>query len=354
MLPIHQSPGIADCTASPPGTGAWTDSWPAGQRDPTAGPLQSARCGADAGAPGRGDRPSVYRRSRPAKADVLACRSVCSPVGSCNDAHFLRHHSVRSAPSAALPAPPSRRSRTRASPAHPRARLSGRLTPAAQDGFLLVEVIVSAMLVALIVVATFNGFDVVNRAQAEDRAHDQAVILAAAVPGAAAHRPREHAAGPRDHAPHLHPDGQRHELRNHPGSGAQQRLGEHHRLQRRRNDQADRRQRRNHIEGHLGGARRRQTPRSQAVEHHHAADGRRPRGGRRQQPGPHRRSPRRHRRRDLHAGQLDDTRNPRRHHQQRRLRRLRRHRSDVRVCRNQGKIGLRHPQRHAQSGRQKK
>ena len=58
-------------------------------------------------------------------------------------------------------------------------RLSGRLTPAAQDGFLLVEVIVSAMLVALIVIATFNGFDVVNRAQAEDRAHDQAVVLAA-------------------------------------------------------------------------------------------------------------------------------------------------------------------------------
>ena len=57
--------------------------------------------------------------------------------------------------------------------------LCGRLQPAAQDGFLLVEVIVSALLVALIVVATFNGFDVVNRAQADDRAHDQGVILAA-------------------------------------------------------------------------------------------------------------------------------------------------------------------------------
>ncbi len=54
-----------------------------------------------------------------------------------------------------------------------------RLNPTAQEGFLLVEVIVSALLVALIVIATFNGFDVVNRAQAEDRAHDQAVILAA-------------------------------------------------------------------------------------------------------------------------------------------------------------------------------
>jgi len=58
-------------------------------------------------------------------------------------------------------------------------RLSARVTPGAQEGFLLVEVIVSALLVVLIVVATFNGFDVINRAQADDRAHDQAVILAA-------------------------------------------------------------------------------------------------------------------------------------------------------------------------------
>src|SRR5271165_6690823 len=69
--------------------------------------------------------------------------------------------------------------RTRAIAHGCRERVSGRLDPSAQEGFLLVEVIVSALLVALIVVATFNGFDVVNRAQAEDRAHDQAVILAA-------------------------------------------------------------------------------------------------------------------------------------------------------------------------------
>jgi type II secretory pathway pseudopilin PulG len=60
-----------------------------------------------------------------------------------------------------------------------RNRLAERVKPSAQEGFLLVEVIVSALLVALIVVATFNGFDVVNRAQADNRAHDQAVILAA-------------------------------------------------------------------------------------------------------------------------------------------------------------------------------
>jgi len=69
--------------------------------------------------------------------------------------------------------------RTRAIARACRERVSTRVNPRAQEGFLLVEVIVSALLVALIVVATFNGFDVVNRAQAENRAHDQGVILAA-------------------------------------------------------------------------------------------------------------------------------------------------------------------------------
>jgi Tfp pilus assembly protein PilV len=48
-----------------------------------------------------------------------------------------------------------------------------------EEGFLLVEVIVSALIVALIVVATFNGFDVVNRVSADQRHHDQAAQLAA-------------------------------------------------------------------------------------------------------------------------------------------------------------------------------
>jgi len=49
----------------------------------------------------------------------------------------------------------------------------------ADDGFLLIEVIISSLLIGLIVVATFTGFDVVNRASADQRAHDQAVLLAA-------------------------------------------------------------------------------------------------------------------------------------------------------------------------------
>ena len=47
------------------------------------------------------------------------------------------------------------------------------------DGFLLIEVMVSALLVAIIAIATFNGFDAVNRASADQRSHDQAVVLAA-------------------------------------------------------------------------------------------------------------------------------------------------------------------------------
>ncbi len=49
----------------------------------------------------------------------------------------------------------------------------------AEDGFLLVEVLISAMLVALIVVATFNGLDVATRLSADQRRHDEAAILVA-------------------------------------------------------------------------------------------------------------------------------------------------------------------------------
>jgi type II secretory pathway pseudopilin PulG len=52
-------------------------------------------------------------------------------------------------------------------------------TIAAEEGFTLIEVIVSALLVAFIAIATFNGFDVANRTTADQRHHDQAVVLAA-------------------------------------------------------------------------------------------------------------------------------------------------------------------------------
>jgi Tfp pilus assembly protein PilV len=51
--------------------------------------------------------------------------------------------------------------------------------PGSEAGFLLIEVIVSALLVALIVLATFAGFDVVNRTSADQRSHDEAALLAA-------------------------------------------------------------------------------------------------------------------------------------------------------------------------------
>jgi type II secretory pathway pseudopilin PulG len=49
----------------------------------------------------------------------------------------------------------------------------------AEDGFLLVEVIVSALLVGLLVVATLTGFDVANRASADQRQHNEAAVVAA-------------------------------------------------------------------------------------------------------------------------------------------------------------------------------
>jgi Tfp pilus assembly protein PilV len=64
----------------------------------------------------------------------------------------------------------------------PAAALSARLRacdPRRQDGFLLIEVMVSALIVALIVTATFNGLDVATRFTKDQRHHDQAQILAA-------------------------------------------------------------------------------------------------------------------------------------------------------------------------------
>lgn len=43
---------------------------------------------------------------------------------------------------------------------------------------MLIEVMISALLVALIVVATLTGFDVTNRATADERSHAQATVLA--------------------------------------------------------------------------------------------------------------------------------------------------------------------------------
>jgi Tfp pilus assembly protein PilV len=50
--------------------------------------------------------------------------------------------------------------------------------PGAQDGFMLIEVLVSSLLVALIAVATFNGFDITQKVTADERAHNQATTLA--------------------------------------------------------------------------------------------------------------------------------------------------------------------------------
>jgi len=78
---------------------------------------------------------------------------------------------------------------TAAAPAPVRARilLGARLArhlhtlprPGDEHGYMLLEVIVSALLVGMIVVGTFTGFDAANDANATERAHAQAVVLVA-------------------------------------------------------------------------------------------------------------------------------------------------------------------------------
>jgi Tfp pilus assembly protein PilV len=48
----------------------------------------------------------------------------------------------------------------------------------AQAGFALIEVLISAVMLALIVVATFTGFDVANQASADERSRAQADVVA--------------------------------------------------------------------------------------------------------------------------------------------------------------------------------
>lgn len=55
---------------------------------------------------------------------------------------------------------------------------SPRRPPSTEAGFALLEVLISAVIVALIVIATFTGFDVTQRATADERAHAQADVLA--------------------------------------------------------------------------------------------------------------------------------------------------------------------------------
>lgn len=56
---------------------------------------------------------------------------------------------------------------------------AGRSSASAEAGFLLVEVIISAMLVGMIVVATITGFNVLDRSSSEQRRRSEAAVLAA-------------------------------------------------------------------------------------------------------------------------------------------------------------------------------
>lgn len=60
-----------------------------------------------------------------------------------------------------------------------RGLLPTRVSPASNAGDTLIEVLISALLVGLIVVATFNGFSDTTRVSQDERAHDQATVLAA-------------------------------------------------------------------------------------------------------------------------------------------------------------------------------
>ncbi len=77
----------------------------------------------------------------------------------------------------------ARRPGTPRQPSMPRLRgLTKSRSPrsiAAEDGLTLIEVVVSALLVGLVAIATLTGFNSVNRTTFDERLHDQAAVLAA-------------------------------------------------------------------------------------------------------------------------------------------------------------------------------
>ena len=92
-------------------------------------------------------------------------------------------------------------------------RLAGRnsgIDVRSEGGFLLIEVMMSAMFVALIVVATLNGFDIANKTTAEQRRHDEANVLAAQSQEQLRTEPGNDARGARDDGAQLHLRSQRH------------------------------------------------------------------------------------------------------------------------------------------------
>ena len=168
MLPIHQSPGGPDCRVSHPPSpvraaqalGSWLDPDRHSRlrTDPVLKVLKPARRPASQGA----YRPRPFLKQRPAHAEASLVRDK-----------LVTMHTFFGT----LGAGEHRRWRRRSSTVAPSPSLRGFLQ--AEDGFLLIELLVSALLIALIVTATFSGFDVANRLSADERHHNVAAVLAA-------------------------------------------------------------------------------------------------------------------------------------------------------------------------------
>ncbi len=151
-----------------------------------------------------------------------------------------------------------------------------RLGLAAEEGVSLIEVMVSALMVGFIVIATFNGFNAVNHTTADERTHDQAIQLAAQSleelrsDSAATLDPIEKIKGVGTR-PRLHADDGRREVHDHPerpnGSPTTTRT----RLQRlqQRTLQARPATTCGSPRGELAAARNRETATAEAVQHHH-------------------------------------------------------------------------------------
>ena len=197
------------------------------------------------------------------KARLWNAETGCSPTPSCDDAHFLCQAPgprpvfdrgvcgrVQEGAVAGGTSFPGR--------AGGDARFA-RVLLGSERGDTLIEIVISVLLVALIVVATLNGFEPRQGSSADQRHHSQAALLAAQSQEQLRSDPAS-ALDTLESAPHTSKDSRRDDLQDRPGSQTDQLRRTGHRLQVQRNDLPERRLYPDHLVGHLAAARHRQTP----------------------------------------------------------------------------------------------
>ena len=147
--------------------------------------------------------------------------------------------------------------------------LSRMTKPASDAGDTLIEVIISALLTGLIVVAVFTGLNEFDQSLAGRARAQPGLGARRPIPGAVAQRSREHAQRAGGHPARIQPDGRGHDLQNQAVRWIRQRIRRHRQLQRHQQHDRNIEEHRGHLVGGLARAGSGQTGARDPVERRH-------------------------------------------------------------------------------------